>query len=556
MWGEPDSAPTNSELSFGTDPATARHSFGDPFLDFEDFLRNHYYAPASLPENSRLLFLFRAAWLDPIFYRNRTTFCFPIDSWRSEEFGLLLEVLDCLDHPHPFPLPVSLLTLFAVCTGRITPHLQFDPSTSENADRLSFRAPLLLRTNPGDGPSLISPTFMLRAARALVPLPVVHFTLITAIPKPRENPETQMESETSDRQAAFDFAGRKHVPELPLSFDRGPTLSIRITRFPLRDGTFWVRVTSVHFAIAFGEDISNGITLHTKYRWENRVSGACPPTLGESGEGKVLWIDDPLIEMPALESPILAKYCAASTPDSLEEVAAHIRMDDDLPANWQFIWADPETGRIRDVDLHILQDQEAQVSVLECNDSCPCQRRCKCCFSTQRSVKQLMLYNSADKGWGIAATGIIEAGSLVCIYGGRLRNDPHPERESSEYYFTAEFGDLRNDTGFDALNCGNISRFVNGVCSNDEEPNERFGEPNVIALTIVSTSCCVAKIGFFARRKIYPGEEILIYYGPWFQNFGTCQCNTCLRARAQAPRIGASRQRGRDRRHSRAPERA
>jgi hypothetical protein len=42
----------------------------------------------------------------------------------------------------PSPLPLSALTAFAVCTGRILVHLQFDPATAAHAASVSFRAPL------------------------------------------------------------------------------------------------------------------------------------------------------------------------------------------------------------------------------------------------------------------------------------------------------------------------------------------------------------------------------------------------------------------------------
>jgi hypothetical protein len=381
--------------------------------------------------------------------------------------------------------------------------------------------------------------------REVVPMPSATFLLSAPslpIQKPIEAPLPE-EVETTDLNKALEYAGHEPGKTQRLSFDCAVTVSIRVMRYPVKDGTFWVRVASYHFQMAFGNDISNGCTSYCKHPWENRVSGACPPTLGENGIGQVEWRDVPEVEYPNLGLEIFSKYCAVHSLESQELVANYLRQDARLPDHWKFIWADPETGRISNEHLHHLADQDDCVAVVECNELCPCQRQCKCCFTTQGPAPQLMLFYSVEKGWGVVATEDIEPGQLIAIYSGQLRTDPS-EHESGEYYFTPEFGDLRNDTGYDASTVCNISRFVNAVCSEDFEPREIFGEPNVMALNLIATTCDTAKIAYFTRRKVFCGEELVIYYGPWFRDLVVCHCNKCVRSRANRSAHVASRVQG------------
>jgi hypothetical protein len=144
----------------------------------------------------------------------------------------------------------------------------------------------------------------------------------------------------------------------------------------------------------------------------------------------------------------------------------------------------------------------------------------------------MMLFFSELKGWGVVATEDIEAGTMVSIYGGEYIMDSEGN-ESSDYYFALEFGDLMTEGGFDASRFCNIARFVNGVCTNSGDGTDRFEEPNIMPLNVVATMCDTATIGLFSRRKVYRGEEMLIYYGPFYEGIADCKCNECLRRFAQ-----------------------
>jgi SET domain-containing protein len=144
-----------------------------------------------------------------------------------------------------------------------------------------------------------------------------------------------------------------------------------------------------------------------------------------------------------------------------------------------------------------------------------------------------MLFFSPSKAWGVAATEVIEVGTMISFYGGKLEEDVQLSGIDRNFYFAVEFGDLMTEMGFNATRICNVARFVNGVC-NTKGIDHRFGEPNLIALNVVSTTCATAKIGFFARRKIYPGEELVIFYGEKYVMPG-CKCNSCLRKQAYPP---------------------
>jgi hypothetical protein len=332
---------------------------------------------------------------------------------------------------------------------------------------------------------------------------------------------------TSDTNEALEFAGRPPVKVWPLRFDTALTLSINVYRHPMSNGRWWTRVQSAYYQIAFGDDITNGKGKVT-FRWENRFNGDCPPTLSESGSAPtVQWIDESIREEMRLENPEFARYCPVSNPDGYMKSVSSVHPDlFGAPPDWSFIWADPTTGRLRNSDLHFLIE-EKDVSVIECNSYCPCKQQCPCCFSKKGSCATLALFFDPQKGWGVVATDTIEAGQLIAIYAGNFTRDKGMSGSKARYYFAIEFGDLANDAGYDARKYCNIARFIN---NSHKDESEKFEQPNARTLNIISTICELAILGIFARRRIFRGEEVCIYYGEHY-GLDQCACNACLRGR-------------------------
>jgi hypothetical protein len=507
----------DDDWTFGTEPPVT-YRFRSPFTEFESFLSRELTPP--VPNESELLFLFRSAWLDPLLCRNRSCACFPVDSFRPEELGLLLLAHDALGLRYPSALPLAVLTAFCVCTGRLPIHLEFDPSTRCGASSVSFRAPTFMSTHVGHGPSLASPTFIHRALRERVPFPSAHFKFFV---------DERVVGESGDVAEALRFTGRPvELEPWGLRFDRAVMIPIDVFRYATRDGGWWCRVKSSYFEIAFGDNFTNEENPRVRYRWENRFNGECPPTLSRTGSGgSVRWLEDPRVHDP-VEDPALAEYCPIGSPRLHSAAVRHVNRDlfEGLK-NWTFIWADPMTGRIRDEDLRILVDEDDGFSVCECNEACPCMRRCPCCLSSRGSLPQLALFYDPDKQWGVAATDTIEAGELITVYSGKLVSDREGRREiEDKYYFAVEFGDSGSDMGYDAAEECNIARFINMSHADSTHP---FEQPNARALNIVWKTVATAIIGIFSRRKIYKGEEITIYYGDDYRDVGDCACNGCTR---------------------------
>ena len=545
MFEESSDSEVSESWTFGTLDDFPCVEFSDPFAELPSYLNGDEMIP---PENfPDIVFIFCSSWIDPMFYRNRCTAAFPQDRWRPEELGFILTIHRFLGVPYPTPLSERLLTAFCVCTGR-TPHsLKFDPSTSVNACKVSFRAPIE-RINYGEGPDVISPTFIQIAVQEKVPMPSGVFYLIEREADQAEGErgrqmQLNLKGTTVDEREALEFAGRRPIlRDWCLTFDNADTVTVKITKFPLKDGTFWTRCETRHLQIAFGDDISNGTSkLPFKFAWENRFNGECPPTLSEYGPPKSIWIDDPQSGETGWGSPVLSRYCMRTSPGFTKDCVYLAMSEFDSETDWTgkmpvFLWADPSTGRIEEESMHFLIDPELEgqrnLAVVECNPYCPCRRNCPCCFTSHGPCPQLMLFYSPDKGWGVAATDTIEPGQLICLYAGKLTTD---EVEEHSFYFGLEFGDYTCNIGYDASHHCNIGRFIN---ASDRLMDSRFFQPNAQAINIVSEVFQNAVIGIFAARRIYRGEEVNIEYGDFYDWETTpCACNVCLREKDKMKKL-------------------
>ena len=141
----------------------------------------------------------------------------------------------------------------------------------------------------------------------------------------------------------------------------------------------------------------------------------------------------------------------------------------------------------------------------ECNPAtCPCGELCtNRPFSTLPPVNALplQLIKTLDKGWGVKATRFINEGDLVIEYVGEvidMETWDARKRELGRFqhmYFMA----LNGEEIVDASRKGNIARFVNHSCN----PNIQVEKWYVHR---------TPRIGMFAKRNIFPGEELSYNY--------------------------------------------
>lgn len=423
-------------------------------------------------------------------------------------------------------------------TGRCSELLQFDPKALRNIDTVNFRCPFRLYSQPGEGPSCLSPYLIVLAINETVAFPSIISHLVTqTIDHSKVKKPEIFEEVTTDLQKAFSHAQRDIPPTFPLNFDSGLTLTARVTRYPTRDGGFWVRVTCEPFSIAYGDDITNG-RGKVKFPWTNRFNGQPPPTLSENGyDTEVEWIETRINEitddqLSREDSNDLHCFCPRFNQDYEAHFKSLLARDYSEITNYTALWADPHTTRISDRYLGCLKTDENLKIVVECNNLCRCGRDCPFCFTSQPPFPHLMLFYSPDKGWGVVATEDIEAGTLITTYAGEKRMAGESKEYGNNdavYYFAVEFGDQGDILEYHALSKCNIGRFINQTHETPAETETTFSQPNAVAINIFSSLIENVVIGIFSKRKIYKGEEISIFYGEHYSMTKMCACNVCLR---------------------------
>lgn len=292
--------------------------FKDPFFDIEPYLLQDSNI-SDHPNLKELVFFLKSAWLDPFFIRNRTLCSLTIDDYLPEEKGLLILIRKLLNLKEDTPLDHHLLTVFCMITGRCSELLKFDKLALENIDTVNFKAPYTLYSIPGEGPCCISPYLIILSINETVIFPTVVSNLRTFEKVPGKN-ELRIvdEKKTTNLQESFDFALREPPNRFPLSFDSGLTLANVVTKYPMPNGDFWVRVTCQPFSIAYGSDLSNG-KGKVKYPWTNRFSGKQPPTLSDNGsDPEVEWIDGPIYQKTDIEEIFkddISNFCPITGTD-------------------------------------------------------------------------------------------------------------------------------------------------------------------------------------------------------------------------------------------------
>ncbi|KAL3693396.1 hypothetical protein R1sor_007047 [Riccia sorocarpa] len=202
----------------------------------------------------------------------------------------------------------------------------------------------------------------------------------------------------------------------------------------------------------------------------------------------------------------------------------------------------------QDVDDHAqmtrdLTNQEQAVvpsSLIECGPACACHSDCKCRVSQHGVSVKLKVVRSRYKGWSLRANQDIGRGTFVCEYAGELVTSTEARERHREYDSLMKWGNWQGSAllvlrehlpsgrasvrvNIDATRVGNVARFINHSCDGG----------NLLPCIIRLAGCPIPKLGLFAERSIFDGEELTYSYGAGVtpgQDARPCFCGTsaCL----------------------------
>lgn len=478
-----------------------------PKSDFFIDIRNLLESDPSVHSLDEMNFLFRSSWIDPFFQLNRQTRSVSPHFWRAEEFALL-EEMKLLSNGTEFSETET--RIFAMVTGRNPLDLhQSHPDLFPEIELVDIptQDPEFVL-----GPSLITPSLLFKSVFRNVQMPFVSW----------KNGFSQISS--SELQKILNL----NIQSSFLSFHNSILLKGIVTRYPLSDGTFWTSVRCEPFAVSFGDDISDSISP-IKYSWVNSVSDDCPPTLtNKNGIKLSTYInrnrkenEDDVEEKIIDPVPELEKWCPVSHPQDYQDL--FMKYITTLEASMKHIipiWINPENGLC-------LPDEpeDGKLVLIECASFCQCGGHCQYCILDKNASRDLALFYSDKKQWGVLATKDIPKGSLITEYCGqcflnRVSGNPN-------FFFAVEFGDFEAGLAIDAEKYCNIARFINTTCP-FLEPDHKFCHSNAFSLNVISSSHETTRIAIFALRDIYAGEEIDFNYGDSYK-VPDCACHSCIR---------------------------
>lgn len=187
--------------------------------------------------------------------------------------------------------------------------------------------------------------------------------------------------------------------------------------------------------------------------------------------------------------------------------------------------------------LSLLDAQLALAPVIECSEQCGCSSDCINRVVGRGVRAQLVVFRTADKGWGVKAGSFLRKGSFVCEYAGELltaaeaaarrREDEMATATTATTATRATSNDddslhhnyvmsvLEHSSGnsssgsgrpplrtiIDPSRVGNVGRYLNHSCN-----------PN-LAIALVRVGSFVPSVAFFCARDIHEHEELSFHYG-------------------------------------------
>ncbi|GFY86549.1 histone-lysine N-methyltransferase SUVR5 [Actinidia rufa] len=164
-------------------------------------------------------------------------------------------------------------------------------------------------------------------------------------------------------------------------------------------------------------------------------------------------------------------------------------------------------------EMESLQLREGHL-VYECNNSCSCSRSCQNRVLQNGVQVKLEVFKAEKKGWAVRAREAILRGTFVCEYIGEVIDEQEANKRHTRYggegwrYFYDIDAHINDMSRFiegqipyviDAMNYGNVSRYINHSCS-----------PNLVnhQVLVESMDSQLAHVGLYASRDIDAGEEL------------------------------------------------
>ncbi|XP_052195621.1 histone-lysine N-methyltransferase SUVR5 isoform X2 [Diospyros lotus] len=224
------------------------------------------------------------------------------------------------------------------------------------------------------------------------------------------------------------------------------------------------------------------------------------------------YVRKPLLDR-SLEAESLQLGCACPHSTCSPENCDHVYLFDDDYENAKDIYGKPMRGRFPYDEKGRIILEEGFL-VYECNHICSCSRSCQNKVLQNGVQVKLEVFKTEKKGWAVRAREAILCGTFVCEYIGEIIDEQEANRRRDRYggkgwgYFydiDSHLSDLsRLIEGqvpyvIDAMNYGNVSRYLNHSCS-----------PNLVSRQVLveTIDCQLAHIGLYASRDIAAGEEL------------------------------------------------
>ena len=525
--GPPDEKEENYEI--------INSKFLDPLIEIETNIKESYEKDIFY----KLKSLLQSAYLDENFSKNRKIKCFPLQNWKIEEISLLHRVSRILDGKN---INSTLGSLLLKIMGRKFPPDSFFPY---DINIMNEEFPVQDDLYSQIGPHSLSPSLIFDFFLSFVPFPHICWTINS------ENEiEVDSKSRTTNEQKIRELLKLRSLPQKIYTLDNSFTINTNIKIHKINDKCIWYEISSENFQMSYGTDISNGNSIN-KYHWINTINNQHPPTVSDiDNQPDVIWLEESNFEdgiAPDIDwcpvfnpnyidifinqfqsiYPQEIKYYLIDQNGYLNEYKSSSK-DDENMSKIILITADSVTGRLPLKDLDYIRNYKYECVLIECTCNCKCKGKCSYCLLEKGPNKNLSLFYSLEKGWGVMATAEIEAGELISEYTGELKT--FDEFGDEKYSYQPHLDDL-NQYYISANKKGNIGRYINHSHKSNSPKVGIFTQPNVTAINVLCGIPELLRIGIFSNRKIYPGEEITLNYGDQYKFDKGCYCSTCFRSK-------------------------
>ena len=518
-------------------------------MDFPKFIHditntiNMEYPKLSSQNRELLATHFRMAFQDAHFIRVRNREgLIPIELpnyWTLEEQCFLMKTKELLQNN---PITPKLAILIQTIFGRNKYNVTFDPTFPQDVTTLvseitqpegNDKIPHFKYFQVDEyGTIYYNPSLIYKYIEDLIAMPNIVCNFIKYSKDPQDPTKIIKTPSTTSNIKEINQKIGTPLKKKRITFHCAYSIPINIEIFPCGQNDSWYRINSGAFKMAFGRDLSNGKGI--KYPWINTLDGTCPYTLSDQcGDPPVDWVpaEDDYVTR-ALDQDILKFECPQFHPDTYKDHAyASLNDNQDQDGlNLKLFWINEKSQTISDSDIQkiLYYSAQKQCFIVQCSKNADCKGECKrCVVKNNGPLKDLGVFYS-EKGWGVVALKDIPSGTYITDYAGEIIPQAYSDQKL-DLGFQFELGLDSTDAGVKADNKTNIGRFINESCYTPEDKQTDFQQPNAISLFIISLNKTIFRVGYFATRKIYAGEEISVSYGGKYAGYDKCLCNICLR---------------------------